>query len=254
MLNEDLLRKAMREAEVPDAPVYYHEVIDSTNSAAMALAREGAPEWTLVAAGHQTAGRGRLGRGWTSVPGSALLFSFVLRPRIEPERAAILTLLAGVAMASACQDKGQPVLCKWPNDLLLGEKKIGGILAEASVAAARLDAVVIGVGVNLGDPPPDVSSASGLRGVNDTELLTAFLAEFWHPYHYWPARKFLGRVVRDYRRTCVTLGRPVRARTTGGSLIEGVAEGLDDLGNLLVRTGEGLERVAFGEVEHLRDG
>src|SRR5438105_7167881 len=137
----------MRAADVPDAPVHYYDVIDSTNAAALALAREGASEWTLVAAGHQTAGRGRLGRRWESAPGASLLFSFVLRPRIEPERAAILTLLAGAAMAHACGDNGRRVACKWPNDLLLDEKKVGGILAEASVAAGRLESVIVGVGV-----------------------------------------------------------------------------------------------------------
>jgi BirA family transcriptional regulator, biotin operon repressor / biotin---[acetyl-CoA-carboxylase] ligase len=252
VLNEDVLLMALRDAEVPDAPVHYYEVVDSTNAAAMALAREDAPEWTIVAAGHQTAGRGRLGRTWTSEPGSSLLFSFVLRPRMEPERAPLLTLLAGAAMANACSENGRDVGCKWPNDLLLDNEKVGGILVEASVAAGALEFVVVGAGVNVGDPPAGVEGAAGLAGVGHADLLTSFLAEFWHDYHYRRRRDFASAILDRYRPLCVTLGRRVRARTTGGAWVEGVAEDLDATGNLLVHTETGLETVGFGEVEHLR--
>src|SRR5439155_3208941 len=156
VLNEDGLRSALRRARLPDAPVHYHDTISSTNAAAKALARRGAPEWTIVAAGHQTAGRGRLGRTWLSTPGSSLLFSFLLRPRIGPDQASLLPLLAGWAMASACQGSGIGVGCKWPNDLILREKKVGGILSEGFVAEAGLEYVVVGLVLNVGDPPAGV--------------------------------------------------------------------------------------------------
>src|SRR6266571_151982 len=98
------------------------------------MAEDGAPAWTLVAAGHQTAGRGRLGRTWSSEPGGSLLFSLVLRPDMQPEDVGLLTLAAGVAMAAACKDEAAlEVRCKWPNDLLLGDRKVGGILSESRV-------------------------------------------------------------------------------------------------------------------------
>ena len=107
------------------------------------MAAEGAPEWTLVAADHQTAGRGRLGRTWVSEPG-ALLFSVVLRPRLPPDRATFLTLLAGTAIASACGDAGvDGVRCKWPNDLVTGDGKVGGILTESRVADGEFAFVVV---------------------------------------------------------------------------------------------------------------
>src|SRR5438093_12004733 len=113
------LRRALAEAGI-DAPVHYENVTGSTNTMALALAAGGDPEWTVVAAGHQTGGRGRLGRGWVSEPGGSLLFSFVLRPSLAPERALLLTLLAGVAMAEACRlVGGAEVACKWPNDLVV---------------------------------------------------------------------------------------------------------------------------------------
>src|SRR5437763_13480806 len=92
------LARAMRRAGL-DAPVHYDEIAESTNTIALDMAARGEPEWTVVGAGHQTGGRGRLGREWVSEPGASLLFSFLLRPRLPPDRALLLTLLAGVAMA-----------------------------------------------------------------------------------------------------------------------------------------------------------
>jgi hypothetical protein len=125
-LNETALRRALRSAGLPDGSVRYEEVTASTNATALEMARAGAPEWTVVAAAHQYAGRGRLGRTWDSVPGDSLLFSVVLRPRLPPDRAVLLTLLAGVSMALACRVAGvDDVWCKWPNDLLRGDAKVG---------------------------------------------------------------------------------------------------------------------------------
>src|SRR5882724_10065658 len=109
------------------------------------MAQAGAPEWTLVTAAHQTAGRGRLGREWVDRRGSALMFLFVLRPPLPPERAGMVPLLVGVAMARAARDTtGADVRCTWPNDLMLGEAKVGGILAESVVGDGRLRFVVVG--------------------------------------------------------------------------------------------------------------
>src|SRR5438876_11930236 len=94
------LARAVKRAGI-DAPVHYDEVTDSTNTTALDMAARGTPEWTIVAAGHQTGGRGRLGPEWVSEPGSSLLFSFVLRPRLSPDRGLLLTLLAGVDLAEA---------------------------------------------------------------------------------------------------------------------------------------------------------
>ena len=117
------------------APVHWHEVTGSTNALAADLAEAGAPPWTLVGAGHQTAGRGRLGRIWVDRPGGALMTSIVLRPAIAPDALGLLTLLAGAAWAeSARAITGLDVRCKWPNDLLVGEAKAGGVLAASSVA------------------------------------------------------------------------------------------------------------------------
>ncbi|MFL5796755.1 MAG: biotin--[acetyl-CoA-carboxylase] ligase [Actinomycetota bacterium] len=246
---EDELLGAMRAAGVMEAPLRYDAVTESTNATALAWARDGAPEWSLVVAGHQTAGRGRLGRRWVSRPGEALLFSLVLRPDMPPEQALLLTLLAGTAMARACREAGLEVGCKWPNDLLLAEAKIGGILSEAAVSRGRIEHVVLGVGVNIGEAP-DVVGAGALQGVRPAPLLAAFLGGFRAVYGSGPA--FGGEVLRAYRPLCATLGRRVRATTTDGGTVEGVAVDLDDRGGLVVDTGTGRATVAFGEVRHLR--
>jgi BirA family biotin operon repressor/biotin-[acetyl-CoA-carboxylase] ligase len=251
-LDEDALRRALRGAGLPDASVRYEDTTDSTNAVALRLAGENAPEWTLVAAGHQTAGRGRLGREWVSEPGASLLCSFVLRPPWPPDRATLLTLLAGAAMAEAAREHGATDAgCKWPNDLLVGDRKAGGILAEAEVAGERIVHVVVGVGVNLDRPPPGVEGAAGLGGVGAEALLTSFLSRFASRYRLGTDR-IAEAILEAYRPLCATLGRTIRATTIRGETVEGLAMDLDPTGGLLVDGDGGTETVAFAEVQHLR--
>lgn len=227
----------------------FDEVTGSTQATALALAEDGAPEWTLVAAGHQTAGRGRLGRTWLDEPG-ALLFSVVLRPSLEPEHAGVLALLAGLAMAETLGGSGVEAGCKWPNDLLVGEEKVGGILAEAKVGEGGLEHVALGLGVNLG-VAPEVAGAGSVAGPPPADVLSAFLETFAADYRALASGQrelTLGR----YRRRCITLGRRVRATTVYGEEVVGEAVDVDGDGGLVLRVGEGVRTVRSGEVEHLR--
>jgi BirA family biotin operon repressor/biotin-[acetyl-CoA-carboxylase] ligase len=245
------LARAVKRAGI-DAPVHYDEVTASTSTTALDMAARGAPEWTIVAAGHQTGGRGRLGREWVSAPGSSLLFSMVLRPSLPPDRALLLALLAAVAMAAACRETaGAEVRCKWPNDLLLEGRKVGGILSEARVHGRELQHVVIGVGVNLRSVPAGIEDAASLGPVDGGELLTAFLGRFREGYV--PGAEALSHlVIREYAPLCATLGRRVRASTIDGRVIEGEAVDLDPNGNLVVAADGARAVVGFGEVQHLR--
>jgi len=249
VLSEDALVRAL-ERIGRRAPVRFDEVTASTQATALEMAAAGTPEWTLVAAGHQTQGRGRMGRVWLDRPGRALMFSVVLRPELDPASGGLLTLLAGTAMARACFELAdQRAACTWPNDLLVAGRKAGGILAESRVDGDRFEHVVIGVGVNLGAPPPDLPEAGAVEAEDD-ELLEAFLSAFvrgYQPEH--PA--FAGSVVSAYREVCATLGTRIRARTVDGTAVEGEAVDVDELGGLVVRTPSGDEVVRFGEVEHL---
>jgi BirA family transcriptional regulator, biotin operon repressor / biotin---[acetyl-CoA-carboxylase] ligase len=182
------------------------------------VARE-LPIGSIVVADHQTAGRGRLDRRWEAPPGTALLVSFVLSPN------PLLSLAAGVAAAEAC---GPPVRLKWPNDLLLGDRKLGGILVEAGPARA-----VCGIGINLTWAPDGAAKLDQPRD-QVFERLRTEMGEWTAA----PADRVLGR----WRQLSATLGRRVRIDGT-----EGVAEDLGPMGELIV---DGVPFVA-GSVTHL---
>lgn len=250
-LGQDSLRRAVLAAGIDVEPRWLDET-GSTNTDALRMAEAGAKEWTVVATGHQTAGRGRIGRSWSDVPGSSLLVSLVLRPRLEPDRAPLVSLLAAVAMIEA---SGLPAMrSKWPNDLTVGDRKVGGLLAEASVVDGRIRHVVCGTGVNLfasglpGDRASTNLAAEG--GDPDPErILRSYLATFREAY---TGKAFPGGVVERYAAICSTLGRRVRARLAADEIVEGVASGLDERGALLVETNAGPRAVSFGEVVHVR--
>ena len=254
---KDSLARAVRAAGIEVAPVWFDEV-GSTNDEARRLAEDGAPPWTVVAAGHQTAGRGRRGRAWHDAPGASLLCSVVLRPRLQPGQAHLIALAAAVAMIDAV---GHPALgAKWPNDLVVGDRKCGGILAEAAVRGGTVPHVILGVGVNVSagpdDLPPDLregATSLALEGVEvDADgLLGRFLGSL---RDLLERPGFAPSVVETYRSRCRTLGRLVRAKPTAGERVEGRAVDVDEVGGLLVERDGRVERVAFGEVEHLRNG
>lgn len=218
----------------------------STNADLLACPAEGA----VLVAESQTAGRGRLGRSWVSPPRAALTFSVLLRPRIPVSRLGWLPLLAGIAVATAVRDVGADL--KWPNDVLVGGRKLAGILAERSPAGD----VAIGIGINvsmsaaeLPPPSPGALPATSLAiegaAVGREALLIGVLTEFERRYGTVP--------VDEYRRLCATLGRQVRVELPGDRTLTGVAEDVDDDGRLLVRD-EGGQRhtVAAGDIVHLR--
>jgi BirA family transcriptional regulator, biotin operon repressor / biotin---[acetyl-CoA-carboxylase] ligase len=229
-----------------EAPVRFDEVTGSTNATAVGMAEAGTPEWTLVAAGHQTAGRGRLGRSWTDKPGAALMFSLVLRPALDPDKAGLIPLLAGAAMAAAIHDvAGLDVRCKWPNDLLLGAAKVGGILVESSVVDGRLVHVIVGIGINL-EPPADVDAAAGIGDADPEAVLTSFLRRFHTGYVRLPEG-----AADAWSAVSATIGLSVEVARRDGPSIRGRAVAVDERGALVIETENGTETVTSGEVEHL---
>lgn len=206
MMSTSELERALAAAGLV-APVHFDEVTGSTNATALEMAEAGAPEWTLVGAGHQTAGRGRLGRTWTDIPGAALMFSFVLRPDLSPEDVGLIPLLAGATMAAAIRAvAGIEVRCKWPNDLLLDGGKVGGILVESSVAGGRVRYAVVGIGLNL-EPPDGIEGAAGLGAADRAEMLSAFLRRFHDGYVRLPRG-----AVEAWTAVSTTVGTDVEVR------------------------------------------
>jgi BirA family biotin operon repressor/biotin-[acetyl-CoA-carboxylase] ligase len=258
VLTEHIVAEAARAAGLP-VPGRYLPVTGSTNTELFAMAAHGAPEWTVMVAGRQEAGRGRLGRTWVSTgDGDALLASVLLRPMMPPAAAPLLSLLAAVCLAEACRDAcGVGVRCKWPNDVVVGSRKLGGILAEATVESGRLDHVVIGTGVNVGQAEHDfpeelraIATSVAIEGgvADEAALLRSYLTAMKRRYD---PRGIDVALVGEYRRLCDTIGRKVRATTLSGHEMEGLAVEVEDSGDLVVETANGPERVAFGEVQHL---
>jgi BirA family biotin operon repressor/biotin-[acetyl-CoA-carboxylase] ligase len=236
-------------------------VTGSTNQDLVRMAEAGAPAWSLVVAGHQEAGRGRLGRTWTASPGSSLLASLLVRPAIPPEDAPLVSLGAGACIAIAASVAcGVEAGCKWPNDVMAEDRKLGGVLVEGKVEGSRLLYAVVGVGVNvrqgLADFPADLREAAtsvAMEGglPDEAALLSEFLIRMKRICSS-EDRGFRATVLSAYRGLCQTIGQTVSAATSDGGRVIGRATGIGDRGELLVRTENGEVRIGFGEVEHLR--
>lgn len=220
----------------------------STNDVALRRAEAGVPEGTLVVAEAQTAGRGRLGRAWLSEPGQGLLFSLLARPALPPETAATLPLVAGLAVALALRGLGFAAGLKWPNDVLLGERKVCGILCEAQTSARGLEGIVVGIGINVGAVPEAVAHrAAGLGGRLDRlDLLARVCAAFEGLYRRW-LQGGLPALRTELDTLDCKRGRPIAVRPAGDTL-EGVARGIRDDGALLLETPSGVEAILCGEI------
>ncbi|MFP6626873.1 MAG: biotin--[acetyl-CoA-carboxylase] ligase [Deltaproteobacteria bacterium] len=230
----------------------------STNTDAAALGREGAVEGTVVLANEQTAGRGRLGRQWLSVAGVNLYMSVLLRPPIVPAQAPQLSLLAGVAVAAALEAEGVDTRIKWPNDVLVGSRKICGVLTEIEAEADHVGFVVVGMGINVNSLDkhfPDelkpiatsILMESG-RASSRAALAARVLGEMETRYQDF-CRNGLAAVAAEWtQRSCLS-GKEVRVNGPNGEIV-GICAGIDSDGALLVKQEGGgtAQRILAGDV------
>jgi BirA family biotin operon repressor/biotin-[acetyl-CoA-carboxylase] ligase len=236
------------------------EVTSSTNDEAARLARAGARHGTIVIAERQTAGRGREGRSWSSPPGMGLYLSAVLRPPLPLALVPPLTLAVGVAVCDAAIGAGAAAALKWPNDTLVGDRKLAGILVEAQSQGGRLDAVIVGIGVNLaGELPPEVAATAitleEARGRAFVEVdRDAFLASLLARLELWVDRYVacgLEAITPEWHAR-MAHGLVARA-TVEGAAVVGQVVGLDGDGALLLRDAGGCQhRVLSGDVQVIR--
>jgi BirA family biotin operon repressor/biotin-[acetyl-CoA-carboxylase] ligase len=261
-LSADSIRANLRTEWMGHNVVYLPEV-ESTNDVARRLAEEGAAEGTMVVADYQAVGRGRMGRRWEAPPGSSLLLSLLFRPTLAPTQSQRLTMGCGLAVIDAIRAQtGLEAGLKWPNDVVIGGRKAGGILTELALRGSKVDFAIVGIGLNVNLEPeelggelllPATSLSQGLgRPVARLPLLLALLEA--------AERRYLavcqGRSPRqEWAEHLTTLGQRVVVSGLAGPLegvtgpVEGLAIGVTADGALQLRLDDGrLETVLAGDV------
>jgi BirA family biotin operon repressor/biotin-[acetyl-CoA-carboxylase] ligase len=238
--------------------IYYFESLPSTMDEAMKLGIDNAPAGTLIIAESQTKGKGRLGRAWFSPKYKGIYFSLILRPKLSPDKAPILTLLAAVASCEAVKEiTGLSVQIKWPNDLILNHKKLGGILTELNAEMDEINFIVIGLGLNVNNDKKSLIGGSiGLRDAKKEDtprvmLLQEILRRLESNYALLEKAGPVP-IIQRWREHSITLGRRVKVYSHKEH-VEGEAFDIDNDGGLLLRKDSGLTvKVMAGDVVHCR--
>jgi len=228
--------------------------VDSTNAAAISMAKS-CQSGTVVLAETQTNGRGRLSRPWASPPGG-IWMSIILKPEIPLSEVYQINMAASVALCRAiCSNLGLDIGIKWPNDLLIGEQKVCGILMEVGAQLDRLDYAVVGLGINANnsssDFPPEwrstsLSLASG-REIDRCDLICRILGSMEEAFERLGSHE----IYEEWRSRSLTLNRRVRIKSSAGDLIGEVVDLADD-GALVLRMGHEDRRILAGDCIHLR--
>ena len=256
LLLPEVLRPLLR-GTIFDAHLHHFYKIGSTNTAAMAAAVDAAPEGSVFLAEEQTAGRGRGSNAWQSPRSTGIYCSVVLRPALPPSEVLVLSLAAGLAVQAAIQQVDSRLTpdLKWPNDVLIGGKKVCGILTEMNAEATRVRYIVVGVGINVNQStfPKDLPATS-LRLETGSEwsrvelaaaLLKSLDREYRHLLQSPDARDSI--LTRFARSSSWVQGKPVRIEEID-STFEGTTAGLDERGFLKVETASGTRTVLSGTV------
>lgn len=248
------------QGEVAGHPLCYLPETDSTNRLALEQGRQGAASGLVIVAGRQSDGRGRLGKKWLSSAGDGLYFSMILRPRLPWAELAKITLAAGEAVAAALQGGClEPVLLKWPNDIIIGGRKCGGILAESAFVQGETPLVVLGIGLNLKVPasgyPPEIADLAGAlaeyqkEGIEPGQLLGELVLHLDQVVaeleaQGWPA------IRSRWQQRDITRARRLTWLTAKGEVITGISQGIDQEGLLFIKDDSGvLHEVLSGDVQ-----
>jgi BirA family biotin operon repressor/biotin-[acetyl-CoA-carboxylase] ligase len=257
-LHPDDLVSRLGPTRIVGSQIHVFQETTSSSDVLERLARQGAPDGTVVFAESQTRGRGRLGRQWISPPGQGLWFSVLLRPPLRPQEVTRLTLVAAVALARAiAAEVPLTPAIKWPNDILLHDRKLAGILTELTAESDSVRHVTLGIGINVNQTadafPPELQTlATSLRlalgrPADRPSLAAAVLRALDTVYAQFLDHRFPA-LAEEWSSRCSTLGRQISV-LTGSRRIVGRAEAIDEEGALLLRTDHGhLERITGGDV------
>jgi BirA family transcriptional regulator, biotin operon repressor / biotin---[acetyl-CoA-carboxylase] ligase len=256
LLLPEILRPLLR-GTIFDEHLHHFYKIGSTNTAAMAAAADGAPEGSVFLAEEQLAGRGRGANSWQSPRSTGIYCSVVVRPTLPPSEVLVLSLAAGLAVRAAIELVDSRVIAdlKWPNDVLIGGKKVCGILTEMNAEATRVRYIVVGIGINVNQASfPKELPATSLRLATGSEwsrvevvavLLKSLDREYRQLLEDGGARESI--LLRFAENSSWAQGKAVRIEENG-SAFEGTTEGLDPRGFLQVRTAKGMQTVLSGTV------
>ncbi|MFC1808132.1 biotin--[acetyl-CoA-carboxylase] ligase [Candidatus Omnitrophota bacterium] len=249
---------SLLKAKILGNNISYHETIDSTNKAAFDLASKGVKEGMVVIAERQAKGKGRLSREWVSPKYAGIYMSVILRPKVLPFDAPKLTLLAAVSTATAIKAiTGSQLLIKWPNDILLNKKKVGGILTEMDAESDSVNFIILGIGINvntkLTDLPKGASSIYEETQIKHSRVeLTSSILESLEAYYLLFQKEGFAQIRREWKNMSATIGRQVRAKCMRHT-IEGEAVDLEPDGALKIRLDNGFhEKVIAGDLTLLR--
>jgi BirA family biotin operon repressor/biotin-[acetyl-CoA-carboxylase] ligase len=233
--------------------------VDSTNTVAFALAEKGAHEGTAVFSEEQKRGKGRLGRSWSSPRHTGIYLSLILRPEIPPEKAALITLLAAVSCAEAIRKvTGLRAQIKWPNDILVNNKKVCGILTEMQLAGDKVRFIVLGIGINVNSKVSELPHGAGcLRQeakktqISRLELAGELMRQLDQAYLYF-RDKGSSRLITQWKNFSALSGKRIKVFLSVGA-IEGQAQDIDQQGALIVRLDNGFkEHILAGDVVRVR--
>jgi len=235
--------------------IYYYKQIESTNNEARLLAEQGAVHGSLVLTGQQTAGKGRCGRSWASPKDEGIAMSLLLKPQILPLSASMLTLVKALAVTDAIYQAGLSCTIKWPNDIIIGNKKVCGILTEMSADMDRINYVVIGIGINVNTRsfPKELTqtatsmSIEGGSFYNRALLIKNIMEAFEKYYHIFIKTEDLSGLMDIYNQRLINRGRLIKVMEKADDFI-GVAEGINSKGELMVSNDGQKRTIVSGEV------
>lgn len=257
-MDEGILRLFEEQKKSPSTQVIgYHiksfDSVTSTNDVAFDLALKGSADGMAVFASTQTKGRGRLNREWVSIPDKGIYLSLILRPIIRPDEAQEITLMSALSAVKTIREiTSLPALVKWPNDVLINDKKVCGILTEMDAEADRVKFLIVGIGINVNTEQKDLpDTATSLKEVSKKEVeLDKFLLELLKQLdkYYAIFKQNKSAIINECKEFMHLWGKRIKIKTLDKE-IEGQAIDLDERGALIIRLDNGfLERVLSGDV------
>jgi BirA family biotin operon repressor/biotin-[acetyl-CoA-carboxylase] ligase len=235
-----------------ESQIHYFPEVSSTMDIARDLARKGCPDFSLVVAEKQTSGRGRMDRRWESSAGG-LYFTIILRPEISLVLSPLLNFTASLVLSQTIREQCHvEAKVKWPNDVLVQDQKISGMLSEMEAEADLVSFINIGIGININNTPSqDIPSASSIKSITGrTHNRRVFLSNYLNRLEDRLRHQDIGTVIAEWKTCTATLGRQVKVVTRSG-VTQGTAVDVDEGGALLVKIADGsLKKVFYGDCFH----